>query len=341
MKDHVGGQSPAVSVVMPVHNGMPYLDDSIGSIVAQTLEDFELLILENGSTDGSAAVIQDWARRDRRIRVFQRPQVVGHVASSNLITSQATAPLVARMDADDISHPDRLRRQRAVMEEDADVVLVGTLCDGIDSRGRRARPRDRWRVIGSSTLAPFPHGSSMFRRALFDEVGGYREACEDWADQDLFWRLADRGRVVVLPDALYRYRYHLTGTTLGLADEDIVRSAHRRDRCLAERRVGRDYTHMLLDGDGDYPRGRATPAALHSQGALRLWSGQRPGILRALLRSRSAGMSPAALPILLWAAWGSVSPGSLRLAMRGLVRARDWAATIRIKDGRPREWRFG
>jgi glycosyltransferase involved in cell wall biosynthesis len=332
---------PAVSVVMPVHNGLPYLDDSIGSIVSQTFEDFELLILDDGSTDGSGAVLHRWADTDRRIRVFEQPQALGHVASSNCITSKATAPIVARMDADDVSHPDRLRRQSEVFQRDADVALVGTLSDGIDSNGRRTRPRDRWRVFSGSSLVPFPHGSSMFRRAVFDELGGYREGCEPWGDQDLFWRMADRGRVVVLPDALYRYRYHVSTTTLAFSEADAVRATDLRDRCLAERRAGRDYTHLLEAAGRKDTQGKAAPGALHSYGALRLWSGHRPGVLGALLRSPSLRSSPSALPILVWAAWGSVSPGTLRLALRGLIRARDRAASVRLRNGGPREWRFG
>jgi glycosyltransferase involved in cell wall biosynthesis len=325
---------------MPVYNGMPYLDDSIESILVQTLEDFEFVILDNGSSDGSGEVLRSWVQRDRRIRVFESLHALGPSASGNWITSKAAAPLVARMDADDVSHPDRLRREWEVMQGDADVVLVGTLADGIDSRGRRVRPRDRWRLVGRSSFAPFPHGSSMFRRVLFEQLGGYREACQPWDDLDLFWRMADRGRVVVLPDALYRYRYHVSSTTLAYWEEIAGRAAHLRDRCLAERRAGRDYTRLLRPAGGDDAPREATARVLHSLGALRLWSGRHPGVLGALLRSHSIRSSPSSLRILLWAAWGSVSPGSLRLVMRGLVRARDRAASIRVKNGTPREWRF-
>jgi glycosyltransferase involved in cell wall biosynthesis len=332
--------SPAVSVAMPVCNGIPYLADSIESILTQTFEDLELLILDNGSTDGSPAVLRDWAQRDRRIRLFETSQALGSAISGNRIMSKAIAPLVARMDADDVSHPDRLRRQWEVLRAHADVALVGTLSDDIDSRGRRARPRDRWRLIGSSGLAPFPHGSCMFRRALFEELGGYREACEPWEDQDLFWRMTDRGRVVVVPDALYRYRYHVNTASVWHFAENAVRATHLRDRCLAERRAGRDYTNLLRVDVLEEGHGEATTAALGSLGSLRLWSGDRPGILGPLLRSRSVRSTPS-MRVFLWATWGTVSPGSLRLVLRGLIRARDRAASTRVKGATPREWRFG
>jgi glycosyltransferase involved in cell wall biosynthesis len=332
---------PAVSVVMTVRNGLPYLDDSIESMRAQTLEDFEFLILDDRSTDGTSAALRDWAQRDRRIRVCETRRPLGPAEGANRITAQAAAPVVARMDADDVSHPDRLRRQWEALHAEPDVALVGTLADGIDSRGRRARPRDRWRLIGSSAFAPFPHGSCMFRRALFEEVGGYRVACEPWEDQDLMWRMADRGRVMVLPDALYRYRYHARTTTLAYLDEGAARAYRLRDRCLAERRAGRDYTNVLEAAAREGRSQKATAGALRSAGALRLWAGHRPGILGALLRDRSLGWSHSAPRVLLLATWGTLSPGSLRLVLRAAIGARDRVAGLRLKGSGPREWRFG
>jgi hypothetical protein len=329
---------PAVSVVMPVYNGLPYLDDSIESILGQTFEDFELLVLDDGSTDGSGTVLRSWAERDPRIRLFASPEKLGHAGASNFITSKATAPVVARMDADDVSHPDRLRREWQVLRREADAVLVLTLADSIDSRGRLARPRDRWPLVAGSGFVPFPHGSCMFRRALFDELGGLRDVCEPWGDQDLFWRMADKGRILVLPDVLYRYRYHATATTIAYLKQDPGRATELRARCLAERRAGRDYTHLLEEADEPDTRAEATVGALRWLGGIRLWSGQRTGVLGAILRSGS--LSPSTLPVLLWAAWGSVSPGSLRLVLRGLIRVRDFAASVSIKGGRPLEWRL-
>lgn len=151
--------SPLVSFVMPVHNALPFLDESVGSILNQTFADFEFVILDDGSTDGSTEALREWARSDARIRLYESARNLGPAGSSNFVVARARAPLVARMDADDVSHPDRLRRQWEVLERRPDVALVGTLYEGIDARGRRVRPRDRWRLARPTINPPFPHGS--------------------------------------------------------------------------------------------------------------------------------------------------------------------------------------
>src|SRR5918998_4033201 len=176
------GARPALSVVMPVRDARRFLDESVRSILGQTFGDFEFVILDDASSDGSAEVLREWARRDARIRLVESKRRLGLSGSSNAVVREARAPLVARMDADDVAHPERLARQLEVMRADPEVVLVGSLCEGIDASGRRVRPRDRWRLVRASLYPPFPHASVMFRRAAFEEVGGYREDCAGWED---------------------------------------------------------------------------------------------------------------------------------------------------------------
>ncbi|MDQ5808513.1 MAG: glycosyltransferase family 2 protein, partial [Actinomycetota bacterium] len=116
-----------LSVVMPVRNARPYLDQSISSVLGQTFGDFELVIRDDGSTDGSREVLRAWARRDRRIRLHEDDRPLGPAGSSNWVVAHSDAPFVARMDADDVAHPDRLRRQLAVLRAHADVDVVGAL----------------------------------------------------------------------------------------------------------------------------------------------------------------------------------------------------------------------
>src|SRR6185503_4659911 len=205
---------PLISVVMPVYNALPFLDDSINSILTQTFRDFEFVIFDDASTDGSVERLRQWAARDRRIRLYEGKTPLGLSGSSNAVVAQARASIVARMDADDIAHPDRLRHQWQVIESRPDVAVVGTLCIGIDADGREVRPRDRWRLLRRSGYIPFPHGSAMFRREVFDKVGGYGECAEGGEDQQLFSRMARHGRIVTLPDVLYSYRYHSNNATL-------------------------------------------------------------------------------------------------------------------------------
>ncbi|HYE16465.1 MAG TPA: glycosyltransferase family A protein [Pyrinomonadaceae bacterium] len=331
--------APAVSVVMPVHNARPYLDESVGSILGQTLQDFELVILDDASTDGTAEALRRWAAADARIRLFESPGKLGLSGSSNFVVRRARAPLVARMDADDIAHPERLARQREVFLRSPEVVLVGALCVGIDSRGRRVRPRDRWRLARPSLFPPFPHSSVMFRRRAFEEAGGYREECAHWEDQDLFLRMTRRGRVVVLPEALVRYRYHASNST-GVAPDHNARVYSLRARCLEEFRAGRDYAPLLASCslNGSSPVARAE--ALYQAGAMRLWAGRAPEILGPVLSGGPLGRSPRALLTYLMAVWGAASPASLRHALRYFIRARDVLAGRRVKDGGRYDWRL-
>jgi GT2 family glycosyltransferase len=330
--------APSVSVAMPVRNAMPYLAESVGSVLGQTLEDFEFLILDNSSTDGSIELLRDIARSDRRIRLFERSEPLPIAESLNFVVHKGRAPLVARMDADDVSDPGRLERELDVMQRNGDVVLVSTLVEGIDSKGRQVRPRDRWRLMRRSVV-PISHGPAMFRRQAFDQIRGYRPAMVPCEDVDLFLRLAHHGRILVLPDALYRYRYHLGSSSLSHSVEDVARSAHEANRALAALRTGRDHADVIERPDeGLVPRD-AVVAALYRQGALRLWAGHSPGVLRDLARSGALSWTPRSLRTLLWGAWGSVSPATLRIFLRSLVRARDLAARARLRDGEPYEWR--
>lgn len=309
-------KNPRISVVMPVHNALPFLDASINSILEQTFADFELVILNDASTDGSDEVLREWQKRDDRIRLHQSDQKLGLVGSSNLVIAKACGAVIARMDADDVSHRNRLQRQWNVLQTDSDVVAVGTLCDGIDATGRVVRPRDRWRIVRSSRYVPFPHGSSMFRRTAFERLHGYDERFHAGEDQDLFYRMRSLGRVVTLPDVLYHYRYHSLNATL-LTGAEGVRAASN----------GHGQSSDAL-------------AALYMWGSMRLWAGERPAILPQLISShvlRSNWKSSLAIASALV---GSVSPRALRFALRSFIRARDLMATIHVRDGRPYEWRL-
>jgi len=307
--------TPRISVVMPVHNGLPFLDQSISSILAQTFTDFELVILNDASTDGSDEVIREWQKRDDRIRLHQSDRKLGLTGSSNRVIEKACAAVIARMDADDVSHRDRLRRQWDVLQTHSDVVAVGALCDGIDATGRVVRPRDRWRIVRASRYVPFPHGSSMFRRTAFEQLHGYDERFLAGEDQDFFYRMRSLGRVVTLPDVLYHYRYHLTNATI-LTGAEGVRAAR----------------------NGHNPNGDGL-AALYMWGSMRLWAGEAPAILPQLIRSHVLRSNWKSLFALGSALVGSVSPRALRFALRSFIRARDLIATITVRKGRPYDWR--
>jgi hypothetical protein len=327
---------------MPVRNAAPYLDASVESILAQTFTDFELVAMDDGSTDGSGGLLRDWAKRDRRVRLVEVPARLGLARSSDRVVREARAPVCARMDADDVSCPTRLEAEWQALQASPDVLLVGTLWEGIDAAGRLVRPRDRWRLRRRSSFAPFPHGSIMFRRDAYEAVGGYRTACDYWEDLDLYLRLAARGRVRVVPAALYRYRFHGTSTLGGPIRPDEERAAGLMLRCLAVRRAGGDYTPLLAEADGAPGRSRPdpSPATLYLLAARRVWAGQSPGIWSRLPAVRPRRPSLVWLGLLVLATAGELAPRLVRAGLAGFVRLRDALASALIRSRTAVEWRF-
>lgn len=317
-----------MSVFLPVYNGEPYLGAAIDSVLRQTLRDLELVIVENGSSDGSLATARRAAAADPRVRIVAHPRPLGVVGAGNAGVAAATAPLVARQDQDDLSHPCRLERQIAALEHDPGAVAAGTLCDGIDETGRRIRPRDRWRLVTRSPLPPFPHGSLCVRRDVFQRVGGYREGTYRWEDVDLLLRLEREGRVLVLPEALYRYRYHarsLTATDEPAADE----GARLMWRCIEASRRGADWSDLLRAPPDDRaaPAGAVARAVRHRDG-MRLWS--------------SVPVSDGAAPtrrLRTRRAWQRTSPATLRAALFAAIAARDLVAAPLVQRKGVVRWR--
>jgi len=326
---------------MPVHNGEEYLPESVESILHQTFRDFEFVILDDASTDRTASILREWAGRDDRIRIVTSQYRLGVVGSANGVVRAAQAAICARMDADDISHPERLMRQWEVLEAHPDVGLVGTLSEAIDARGRVIRRRDRSTLLRGGASPPFPHGSAMFRRRTFDEVGGYRAACVFWEDRDLFIRMSHQARILVLPCAFYRLRCHPQSIRLNVPEREVRDAFHLMHRCLARYRAGQDYTPLLEDvAGGSAADGEADLYWLSSLGSLRLWAGDRPGILKHVTSLLGVGRIRSSLHVFGLATLGELSPVLYRYLSRGLYQLRDARAGTMIDDRRPVEWRF-
>ncbi|HEX7848394.1 MAG TPA: glycosyltransferase family A protein [Sphingomonas sp.] len=304
---------------------MPFLDAAIASIVEQSFADFELVIGDDGSSDGSTERLHDWARRDTRIRLLERTTSGGPVGSSNWVANAALAPIVARMDADDIMLPRRLERQFALLDARPDVVLVGTVFDAIDGKGRLTR-RSGSRAVDARNAPPIAHGSIMYRKAVFDQVGGYAAGTDYFEDTDLYYRIVAAGTLMVLTEPLYRYRFSERSARLNIP---VAQLQH----AYAKRRTDRP---LPPEADSD---DHLRPETLRAVGSLRLWSGGRPGVLRDLLRSRALGWNMNAARTIAWATWGAVSPGTLRASIRLVDGLR--ARTTRRDSGNANmvEWR--
>jgi glycosyltransferase involved in cell wall biosynthesis len=198
---------------MPAYNAERYLDQAVHSILDQTFMDFELIIVDDGSTDNTRSILERIAARDSRVRAVSRPNT-GYVVALNEMIGMARAPLLARMDADDVALPDRFERQVAFLEEHPEVVAVGSAVEIIDYRGRfltHWKPHlsnDELQAQALSGRTPLCHPSVMIRADAIRAIGGYRELYYSAEDLDLWLRLGEEGQLACLSEVLLRYRDH-------------------------------------------------------------------------------------------------------------------------------------
>ena len=203
-----------VSVVMSVYNAAEHLAATLDSILAQTLTDFELIAIDDGSTDGSGAMLDAYAQRDARIRVVHQEN---RGLTRALIAGCAIArgTYIARHDAGDLSDPERLATQTRILDEAPDAVLVACATQYVGPELEPlwvARPREApnapMHVLRGTELldGPTHHGSVMFRRDAYERAGGYRAPFAYGQDFDLWYRLAQLGKFAAAPEVLYTAR---------------------------------------------------------------------------------------------------------------------------------------
>jgi len=206
--------TPAISVLLPIHNGLPYLREAVESLLGQTFPNFELLAIDDGSTDGSPAYLE--GLDDPRLRLFRRAHS-GLIPVLNFGLAQARADLIARMDADDIARPERLERQWRFMHDHPEVVLLGSRVQEIDGTGRLIGavadlPEQHEAIVARFTqprkMNPLVHPSVLFRREAALRCGGYRKDFPVAEDSDLWRRLARIGRLHILAEPLLLLRKH-------------------------------------------------------------------------------------------------------------------------------------
>lgn len=231
---------PIISVVMSVYNGEQFLDSAVESILNQTFTDFEFIIVNDGSTDGSLAILKEYAQRDRRIHLISRENR-GLTASLNEGIAYAHGEWIARMDADDISFPDRFEKQLAWLQQTgADICggwvkLTGTWIHRV------------WRYYGSSDAirlkllfgSAFAHPTVMLRSSLV-KANPYNENAHYVEDYELWTRLARLGvKMTNYPGVVLRYRIHPGQVT-------AIRQKQQRENMV---QIFQDYSSIFLDRD--------------------------------------------------------------------------------------------
>lgn len=203
--------TPLISVMMSVYNAERYVAEAIQSILGQTEGRFEFLIVNDGSRDASGSIIDRYAAQNSRIRAIHQENR-GLIVSLNRMLDEARAPLVARMDSDDVSRPERFAVQLAWMQAHPDIAVLGTNTDELDADGaffpcsdfHPEHPADiRERLMAASAMC---HPSVMMRRDVIRALGGYRAAFRHCEDYDLWLRVSERHDLYNLPDRLFLYR---------------------------------------------------------------------------------------------------------------------------------------
>jgi glycosyltransferase involved in cell wall biosynthesis len=209
---------PQVSVVMPVYNGERFLQESLESVWAQTFDDYELICVDDGSTDGSSALL---ARYGQRIRVVRQANA-GQSAARNAGVSLARGRYVAFLDQDDLWYPSKLMTQVAALDRNPTSVLVHCNFDRIDERGHMvqqgaglterasALASSMGQLIGEALIFP---SAMMIRKDIYERVGGFYQELQGFEDFDLIARLKQHGTFVMLEETGMAYRLHGDGFT--------------------------------------------------------------------------------------------------------------------------------
>ena len=199
---------PLISVIMPVFNGEKYLQSAIDSVLSQTINNFEFIIVDDCSTDSTSKILKNI--KDKCVKIYRNTSNLGVASSLNRALKLAKGKYIARMDADDISYPSRLQKQLEFLESNPSVVACGVQVEIIDAQNRSTSTRSFPQSATSChdylmLTSPILHPTLMARASVYKKIGytaKYKTA-EDW---DLYFKLLKFGQLQNLPDTLYSYR---------------------------------------------------------------------------------------------------------------------------------------
>ena len=200
--------APMISVIMSVYNGEKYLKESLESILRQTFTDFEFLIIDDSSTDKTSQILQRYQNKDKRVRVFTNQENLGLTKSLNILLRKTRGKYIARMDADDISLPDRLLKQYLFLEDHKNIFLVGTGVYNIDEEGSVlsiSEPPTTWREVEER----LPLGNCIYHPSIMFRNKGYmyRDKFIYAQDYDFYLNALTKGeKLTNMSDHLVKYR---------------------------------------------------------------------------------------------------------------------------------------
>jgi glycosyltransferase involved in cell wall biosynthesis len=228
---------PKVSVVLAVYNGEAYIEEAVRSVFGQTFTDFEFIVINDGSTDGTSAILDSF--NDPRLKVYHNPSNIRLIASLNKGLELATGDYIARMDADDCCHPERLAQQVNFLDQNPEVVLVGS---NYNAFGDQSFLSSLWNQDEELRVAlmfenPFAHPSTMFRRRILVEQRlQYRKEdlhAEDWG---LWIELLKYGKGANLAAALLNYR--ISSGSISVTNRDSFVNRYKQ---MFEKNLGQLY----------------------------------------------------------------------------------------------------
>jgi glycosyltransferase involved in cell wall biosynthesis len=229
---------PKVSVIMPVYNGARYVRNAVDSILNQTYENFEMIVVDDASEDGTNEILSSY--RDERLRLFCNNNNLGLAKSLNHAIKVSRGEYIARQDADDISHIQRLEGQVSFLDNNSEIAVLGTTTQWIDENGQTLlvwqQPTENKRIQQTLlTYCCLIHGSVMYRAQIVRDMGGYNENMRTGQDYDLWLRVSETHDIACLPEVLYMYRRHaeMASITNGQeqsknAQEALIRAIERR-----------------------------------------------------------------------------------------------------------------
>ncbi|MBJ2126446.1 glycosyltransferase [Flavobacterium sp. IB48] len=222
-------EKPLVTVVLPCYNAELYVEEAVRSIINQTYSNLEILLLDDCSTDGTSSILSMLAEEDKRVRIIRNEENLKLIKTLNKGIDEAKGSFIARMDADDISLPERIEKQIDYMISHPEVDLCGTNYSIIDGEGNEIQ-RKVIIPLNSEEIArallftcPIGHPTVLFRKEKIQNLGKYDEKMINIEDYELWLRISLNGQIVNLPEPLLKYRWH--GENISIVGKDLKRGS--------------------------------------------------------------------------------------------------------------------